>query len=51
MTTCKHEDKDENQGDKMRLDENIRLICQILALNPLTRIEEVTIFYIVRYMH
>ena len=50
-TTQENEDKDNDQGDKMGRNENTRLMCQWLVLNPLKGTKEVTSIYMfVGYM-
>ena len=43
--TQEQEDNDLNQGDKMGRNENTRLMCQWLLLNPLRGMKEVTSIY------
>ena len=43
--TQEHEDKDEDQGNKMGRNENTGLMCQWMALNPLKGTKEVTSIY------
>ena len=43
--TWEHEKKDEDQGDKMDWDENTRLMCEWLVLDPLRGIKDVTSIY------
>ena len=50
-TTHEHEDRDEDQGDKMGRNENTLLMCQCLVLNPLKEIKEVTSIYTCGSIH
>ena len=43
--TQEHEDRDKDQEDKMGRNENTRLMCQWMVLNPLKGTKEVTSIY------